>query len=174
MSGVLAIACPPWHNDSSESELDAPPCVQLQMVIASNVRGSARPIDVRYSTAAGMHKLCFLEGFELQNFTVIQDYRRSRSVFHRYTSVAPIRLAAGGKVVAALTEDATGEVLAAYAVDSTGAVSRHAQTLIGMLDIGRGIFAVRDVHSPLSRAVFAWLLLRCVGMDATGIKHRGA
>ena len=30
---------------------------------------------------------------------------------------------------------------------------------------------LRDVDSPLGRAVLAWLLLRCVGLETTGVKE---
>ena len=124
---------------------------------------------------------------------------RAPQTYRRYTDVAPIRLVVDGRMAAFILEDHAGEVFAVYAarrehaddgarVAAAHAAAAHAAAahaaaaqcdpksaeLIGVLDTRRPTFAVRDVRSPLGQAAIAWLLLRGVGMDATGIKFRGA
>ena len=91
-----------------------------------------------------------------------------------------------------------GLLLAAFAADfdSRADARRHSAAQIGLLDAEHdrlearvhrhrptpleagtshagyaALRQVRDVDSPLGRAVLAWLLLRCVGLETTGVKE---
>ena len=91
-----------------------------------------------------------------------------------------------------------GLLLAAFAADfdSRADARRHSAAQIGLLDAEHdrlearlhrhrptpleartshaghaALRQVRDIDSPLGRAVLAWLLLRCVGLETTGVKE---
>jgi len=86
-----------------------------------------------------------------------------------------IKLRRGREVVASLCEEPSkgGLLLAAFAADfdSRADARRHSAAQIGLLDAEHDRLEVRDVDSPLGRAVLAWLLLRCVGLETTGVKE---
>jgi hypothetical protein len=169
ITGSLFVSVPRWDFYSRERDLDQPPLVEL-------VLGSGTSLGAEYTVVTGVHKAHRLGDFRLENFLVDTIHASS----YTRLSAVPVKLVSStGKVVASLCEEGHGEqaVFSAYAVDMLGtsrAASKHRSALVGLLDVHRGILAVRDVESPLGKAVLFWLLLRCIGMDCTGIAHTGA
>ena len=122
-----------------------------------------------------MHKLRSLGAYAVENFFLTMSFPAfGTGRYVRYTAAAAVKLReAGGAIAASLCEDGEGPtlVLSAFAADlaTPKDAAAHTGKLIALLDVRAGTLAVREPQTPLGRAVLAWMLLRCIGMDATGV-----
>jgi len=178
--GTLFAAVPLWQENSPTAVLDRPPLVHLAFAALQGALQATdmQPVEVGYAASAGLHRIERIGGFTLENFVFGVRTVAGNPYYFRFNS-APVKLVARGtrSVVASLCVErsGSGEALTAYAADlrMTKEAAAHRDNLIGILDMHQNILVVRDADTPLGKAVLTWLLLRCVGLDATGIRHAG-